>query len=82
MQTCYITEINELYHTEALPGNYTDGSDTEDQINLNFHLINDLCYKNRANCADAVKSYFKTYQESFNRPTENNSSCNVTHLCT
>ncbi len=59
-----VTETNELYHTEALPRNYTDGSDTEGQINLNFHLINDLCYKNRANCADAVKSYFEAYQES------------------
>lgn len=62
--TALITETSEFYHTEEKPRDYISGGDTEGQINLNFHLINYLCYNNRANTAEAVKEYFEDYQQS------------------
>lgn len=52
-----ITETLENYQNPEI-------EPTENSINWNFQVINDLCYTNRANCAENVKAYFEDYQES------------------
>lgn len=55
--TAMITETLENYQNPEI-------EPVENSINWNFQVINDLCYTNRANCAENVKAYFEDYQES------------------
>ncbi len=55
--TALVTETLENYQNP-------DMTPVENSINWNFQVINDLCYNNRATCADNVKAYFEEYQKS------------------
>ncbi len=65
-----VTEVHEGYGNDTAKGwkdNVTSDeflAKVEDSINWNFQIINNLCYSNRALCAENVSAYFETWQES------------------
>ena len=69
MYSALVTSVHEAYNNNNKATktggkyNYTDEA-IADSINWNMQIINNLCYSNRANCADAVKELFTSWQQS------------------
>ena len=70
MYSALVTSVHEAYNNNNNKAtktggkyNYTDEA-IADSINWNMQIINNLCYSNRANCADAVKELFTSWQQS------------------
>ncbi len=65
-----VTEVHESYDSEVTKPRNVAVTDeqflesTEDSLNWNFQIINNLCYNNRALCADSVKAFFIEWQKS------------------
>lgn len=72
-----VTEVDAGYETGADLSEYFDDENwkydveneafiaaTEGSTNWNFQFINNLCYNNRENTAEAVKAFFEAYQVS------------------